>query len=131
MKKTALLHGELSHLIATMGHGDALVIADAGLPVPAGTRCIDLAVARGVPSFEQVLDAVLAELQVEHAVHASELQVRCPALAAALRGRLDGIPLSQVDHPTFKELTRSARAIVRTGEFSPYANVILHAGVVF
>ncbi|KQV96889.1 D-ribose pyranase [Rhizobacter sp. Root1221] len=131
MKKTALLHGELSHLIATMGHGDALVIADAGLPVPAGTRCIDLAVARGVPSFEQVLDAVLAELQVEHAVHASELQARSPALAAALRGRLDGIPLSQVDHPTFKELTRSARAIVRTGEFSPYANVILHAGVVF
>ena len=58
MKKTHLLHAELSQLIAAMGHGDAIVIADAGLPVPAGTRCIDLAVTRGVPSFEQVLDAV-------------------------------------------------------------------------
>ena len=131
MKKTPLLHGELSHLVATMGHGDALVIADAGLPVPPGTRCIDLAVARGVPSFEQVLDAVLAELQVERAVHATELQARCPALASALHSRLERIPLSQVDHAAFKELTRHARAIVRTGEFSPYANVILYAGVVF
>ena len=131
MKKTTLLHGELSHLIATMGHGDALVIADSGLPVPAGTRCIDLAVTGGVPSFEQVLDAVLAELQVEHATHATELLSRSPATEAALRARLPGTPLTHVPHAAFKELTRGARAIVRTGEFTPYANVILYAGVVF
>ena len=64
MKKTPLLHAELSGLIASLGHGDMLVIADAGLPVPPGTRTIDLAVTRGVPSFEQVLTAVLSEMQV-------------------------------------------------------------------
>jgi D-ribose pyranase len=138
MKKTALLHGELSHLIATLGHGDALVIADAGLPVPPGTRCIDLALTRGVPSFEQVLAAVLSEMQVERAVHATELLDAQPALAAMLQARLrdgsataDEASLSHVVHAEFKRRTAGVRAIVRSGEFTPYANVILYAGVVF
>jgi len=131
MKKTGLLHAELSQLIATMGHGDLLVIADAGLPVPPGTRCIDLAVTRGVPSFEAVLGAVLGELQVERAVHASEMLQRAPELAARLRLLLGDTPLEQADHESFKARSAAARAIVRTGEFTPYANVILQAGVVF
>jgi D-ribose pyranase len=131
MKKTMLLNAELSQLIAAMGHGDQLVIADAGLPVPPGTRCIDLAVSGGVPSFDQVLVAVLSELQVEHAVAAGEMLDRSPALAGVLRARLGAIPLAHVDHATFKARSAGARAIVRTGEFTPYANVILSAGVVF
>jgi D-ribose pyranase len=131
MKKTMLLNAELSQLIAAMGHGDLLVIADAGLPVPPGTRCIDLAVSGGVPSFEQVLVAVLSELQVEHAVAAGEMLDRSPALAGRLRERLGTIPLAHVDHDAFKARSAGARAIVRTGEFTPYANVILSAGVVF
>src|SRR4051812_22146958 len=102
MKKTGLLHAELSQVIATMGHGDLLVIADAGLPVPPGTRCIDLAVTRGVPSFEAVLGAVLGELQVERAVHASEMLQRAPELAARLRVLLGDTPMEQVDHEAFK-----------------------------
>jgi len=131
MKKTPLLNAELSQLIAAMGHGDELVIGDAGLPVPPGTRCIDLAVSRGVPSFEQVLVAVLSELQVEHAVAATEMEARSPALAGVLRARLGDTPLARVDHTAFKARSAGARAIVRTGEFTPYANVILSAGVVF
>lgn len=131
MKKNLLLNAELSQLIAAMGHGDLLVIGDAGLPVPPGTRCIDLAVSPGVPSFDQVLVAVLSELQVEHAVAATEMVARSPALADVLRQRLGATPLAQVDHDTFKARSAEARAIVRTGEFTPYANVILSAGVVF
>ncbi len=43
MKRTALLHAELSHAIASLGHGDMLVIGDVGLPIPPGPRRIDLA----------------------------------------------------------------------------------------
>lgn len=131
MKKAALLHGELSHLVATLGHGDALVIADAGLPVPPGVRCIDLAVTRGVPGFEEVLAAVLSEMQVEHALCAEELAASSPEIAARLSHRLASVPQQAVTHESFKERTRNARAIVRTGEFTPYANVMLFAGVVF
>lgn len=131
MKKTTLLHGELSRLIATLGHGDAVVIADAGLPVPPGTPVIDLALTRGVPSFAQVLDAILSEMQVERAEHAAEMLERSPQVGELLQQALPGVALSAVPHDLFKQRCRTARAIVRTGEFTPYANVTLFAGVVF
>ena len=131
MKRTTLLHAELSEVIARLGHGDLLVIGDAGLPIPDGPRRIDLAVSANVPRFHEVLAAVLAEMQVEGAVIAEEIAAANPAVHADLLDRLGGTPVSLVPHEQFKAATRGARAIVRTGEFSPYANVILRAGVVF
>lgn len=129
MKRTTLLHAELSRVIAGMGHGDLLVIGDAGLPVPPGTPCIDLAVMRGVPRFADVLQAVLSELQVERAAIAQEAcgpagerPVWCAALPV--------VPAT-VPHAQFKQLCVGARAVVRTGECTPYTNVLLYAGVVF
>jgi D-ribose pyranase len=131
MKRTTLLHAELSEVIARLGHGDLLVIGDAGLPIPDGPRRIDLAVSAGVPRFQDVLAAVLAEMQVEGAVIAEELAPRNPAVHAELRRQLGDTPVAALSHEQFKAATRDARAVVRTGEFSPYANVILRAGVVF
>jgi D-ribose pyranase len=131
MKRTTLLHAELSELIASLGHGDLLVIGDAGLPIPAGTRRIDLALTANVPRFHEVLSAVLSEMQVERALIASELPGASPALHADLLRQLGETPVSTMSHENLKAQTRVARAIVRTGEFSAYANVILRAGVVF
>ena len=131
MKRTTLLHAELSDVIARLGHGDLLVIGDAGLPIPDGPRRIDLALTRDVPLFHDVLAAVLSEMQVESAVIADELAPNNAPVHAELRRQLQGTPVSTLSHEDFKALTRSARAIVRSGEFSPYANVILRAGVVF
>ena len=131
MKKTPLLHAELSRLVASLGHGDAVVVADAGLPAPPGTTVIDLALTRGVPSFAQVLDTLLSEMQVERAEHAAEMLERSPQVAALLRRALPGVPLSAVSHASFKQRCTIARAVVRSGECTPYANVILFAGVVF
>lgn len=131
MKKTALLHAALSQTIASLGHGDLLVIADAGLPVPPGTPCIDLAVTRGVPSLEVVLQTVLAEMCVERGVVATELAQRSAPTARRVAALLGSMPVDEMPHADFKVLTGRARAIVRTGEFTPYANVALIAGVVF
>jgi D-ribose pyranase len=131
MKRTTLLHAELSEIIARLGHGDLLVIGDAGLPIPDGPRRIDLAVSANVPRFEDVLAAVLAEMQVEGAVIADELAPANPAVHAELRRQLGDTPVATLSHEQFKAATRGARAIVRTGEFSAYANVILRSGVVF
>ncbi len=131
MKKTPLLHAELSGLIARLGHGDMLVIGDAGLPIPDGPLRIDLAVTANLPRFMQVVDAVLSEMHAECAVIAQELPIQNPAVDAELKIRLGATPVSGIPHEEFKLLTAKARAIVRTGEFSPYANVILKAGVIF
>ncbi|MDP5305963.1 D-ribose pyranase [Paracoccus spongiarum] len=127
MKRGPLLHAELSGLIAAMGHGDLLVIGDAGLPVPPGVRCIDLAVSRGVPGLFAVLDAVLSELVVERAALAAEIDA---ALAAEFQQREIGA-VETLPHHHFKQATRLARAVVRTGECTPYANICLWSGVAF
>lgn len=131
MKKIGILNQPLSAVIAGLGHMDSLVIADAGLPIPAGPQRIDLALAQGVPTFLKTLGVVLTEMQVEKAIVAAEMLQVSPDLYAAVQKRLGDIPIETVTHSIFKEQTRSARAVVRTGEFTPYANIILVAGVVF
>ncbi|MEZ4559747.1 MAG: D-ribose pyranase [Caldilineaceae bacterium] len=131
MKKGTLLNQPLSAVIAGMGHMDELVIADAGLPIPAGPQRIDLALTQGVPTFMATVQAVLSELQIEGAVIAAEMLERSPDVAAALQAALGDVPIETVPHEAFKTRTAHARAVVRTGEFTPYANVILIAGVVF
>ncbi|TCV92860.1 D-ribose pyranase [Luteibacter rhizovicinus] len=132
MKRNGLLHAELNRIIAAMGHTDTLVIGDVGLPVPHGVPCIDLAVLPGTPSFQIVFDAVFAELAVESVTFAREIHERNAALAS-LAGKLsnEGVSVDEVSHEEFKRFCARAVAVVRTGETSPYANVILHAGVTF
>jgi len=139
MKATALLNAPLSHAIARMGHTDTLVICDAGLPIPPGPERIDLAVTAGLPGFLDTLRVVLTELWVERVTIAVEMESVSPALAeatkalvaevAARRGRV--VPVDLVPHEDFKRLTGAATAIVRTGECTPYANIILRSGVPF
>lgn len=139
MKRIGLLNAPLSHAVASLGHTQALTIADAGLPIPAGPERIDLAVTPGLPSFLQVLDSVAGEMMVERAVIAAEMAVVNPSLRAALAERLErmaaaqgrAIALDEVPHEEFKRLTASSIAVVRTGECSPYANILLYSGVTF
>ena len=131
MKKTTLLQSELSYTIATLGHLDTLVIADAGLPIPAETVRIDLALTQGVPGATQTLKVVLEEMKVEKVILAEEAKDRNPKFLRDVQELLPGVPVQFVTHSEFKTRTASARAVVRTGEFSPYANVILVSGVVF
>ena len=131
MKKTGILNKDISEVIASMGHKDALVVADAGLPIPPETRRIDLALTCGLPPFLDTVRVILSELRVEEAIVAQEMAVRSPEVYKALVELLGDVPIVQVPHETFKERTRSARAVVRTGECTPYANVILISGVIF
>ncbi|HFB52192.1 MAG TPA: D-ribose pyranase [Anaerolineae bacterium] len=131
MKKTGLLNQPISAVIAGLGHTDTLVVADAGLPIPAQTRRIDLALVAGVPSFLETLRAVLGEMQVEKAIIAEEMTTVSPQLYAAVQEILGDTPIEFVTHVIFKSETESARAVIRTGEFTPYANIILVSGVIF
>lgn len=132
MKRTALLHAELSQVIAALGHGDMLVIGDAGLPIPDGPRRIDLALTPGIPRVADVLKVVLSEMQVERALVAREAIGQLPVgqLPAWCEGQLAALP-ETVSHEELKRLSARAKAVIRTGECTPYANIVLYAGVTF
>jgi D-ribose pyranase len=132
MKKTGLLNAELSRVIASMGHGDILVIGDAGLPAPPGVQVIDLALREGIPGFLETLEIVLTELQVERAVIDEEMASVSPAMSAAFHAAWPTeIALHSVPHAELQATARQAKALVRTGECTPYSNVVLVAGVIF
>ena len=84
MKKTPLLNVALSRLIASLGHGDMVVIGDAGLPVPPGVELIDLALTHGVPDFVSTLKVVLSEMQVESHALAKEIFDKQPTALSTL-----------------------------------------------
>jgi D-ribose pyranase len=120
MKKTGVLNQPLSH-----------VTADAELPILDSAECIGLAVCDGVAAFADVLKAVLCELEVQGAIIVQELSGVSPRMNETIRGLLGDIPIQAVPHEGFKARTHNARAVVRTGELTPYANTILIAGVIF
>ena len=139
MKKGRLLNAELSYVIARLGHTDTLTIADAGLPIPAGPQRIDLALTPGTPDFMQVVNAVTLEMQVESALIAEEIKQHNPQLHSALLAVLEALQQHQgntitiryTSHDQFKQQTQRSQAVIRSGECSPFANVILSAGVTF
>jgi D-ribose pyranase len=139
MKKSMLLNSGISSVIASMGHTDSLTIADAGLPVPHAVQKIDLAVSKGIPSFKDVLAAVLDELCIEKVIFAEEIR---NANTEGLEEILDMLAqyesntgykpaMSFIPHEEFKKLTADSKALIRTGEVQPYANMILYSGVTF
>lgn len=131
MKKSILINSEISYEISKMGHTDSLVVCDSGLPIPSGIKRIDLALKKGLPTFLDTLDTVLEELQVEEVIIAKEIIEVSNGLYKEIQNRFGNIKITTVSHDEFKALTKDSKAIVRTGEFTPYANVILKSGVVF
>ncbi len=127
------INPQLSRVISQTGHTDLIVVTDAGLPIPTGADRIDLAYRPGAPAFLDVLDTVLAELVVEGATVSAEIAERSPEMLAELQRRfLDlKVEIRMIPHVEFKALTHDARAFVRSGEYTPYANIILHAGVAY
>jgi D-ribose pyranase len=128
MRPDGLWHPALLRYVAAMGHGEEIVIADPGLPLPHTDR-IDLVWRRGEPPFLPVLEAVLAELVVERAYIAEETSDQ--DLLAGLNSTLGSIPTERITHEVLKERAHRATVAVRTGEATPYANVVLRCGVPF
>lgn len=131
MRKTKLLNSEISYTISKMGHTDSITIGDCGLPIPENVERIDLALKYGIPSFLETLDTVLEELCVEEIIIATEIEGKNTSVYEEIIKRFENIKINKVSHEDFKNLTKESKAVVRTGECTPYANIILKSGVVF
>lgn len=131
MKKSGILNPELCAVIAEIGHTEFLVIADPGLPIPKGVPVIDLSLVRDIPKFIDVLEAVKEELVIESFFIATEIKTQSKNLYQQIRQSLPGLPESELCHEEFKRKLAQAKAVIRTGESTSYANIALVAGVNF
>ena len=131
MKRDGLLHVQLNRIIASLGHTDWLAVGDCGLPVPPHVERVDLAVVHGLPRFGPVVAAIARELVVQRVYLAEEMVRHNAEVFTFVEQQFSGIPLEKVSHAVFKKQLAQTRGIVRTGEATPYANIILECGVTF
>jgi D-ribose pyranase len=131
MKRHGILNSHISKILSDLGHTDFIVIADAGLPVPEGVKKIDLSLKLGVPSFKEVVTVIADDMKIEKVVLANEIETKNLATYQFMKEQFSNLSMEMVSHEQFKELTKKAKAVIRTGEGTPYANCILQAGVIF
>lgn len=139
MKKGVLLNSPISSVISRLGHTDKITIADAGLPIPSSVERIDLALTQGIPDFMSVLQTVTHEMQIEAVMLAEEIKTINPSLFNEIIAYLHlleqeqkkPIQIMYVSHEAFKKQLTENKAVIRTGECTPYANIVLFSGVTF
>ena len=133
MQKGGILNSHIAKVLADLGHTDTICISDCGLPVPAGVQKIDLALTFGTPSFEAVVRLLKEHMQSESIHIASPMKEMNPHNYAVLQELYpqDRYEWKTTDHEAFKEAAKRCKCIIRTGETTPYANVILQADCIF
>jgi len=131
LKKTGILNSHISKALSDLGHTDTIVIADAGLPIPEGVLKIDISLKSGMPSFLDVLNAVLEDMIVEKVIIAKEVKQHNILVHEEMMKQFAKMKMQYVGHEKFKLLTQKAKVVIRTGEITPYANCILQSGVFF
>lgn len=128
MKRGGILHPGISHLLASTGHTDYFLISDRGFPVPPEPERIDLALVDDLPTVVDVLRAVHGEFVIDRIVIAAEMEQYSPGRLRELRELLGDITIELVTHIELKRLGHDARATIRTGDTTPYANLIVVSG---
>ncbi|MER2041278.1 MAG: D-ribose pyranase [Desemzia incerta] len=132
MKKLGILNSDIAKVLTDLGHTDKIAIGDAGLPIPTGVKRIDLAIALSDPSFIKVLKAVLNDMKVEEVVLAEEIKEQNASQLEAIEAELvEEERITYVSHEEFKQQLKDVKAVIRTGEATPYSNIILQSGVLF
>lgn len=131
MRKGKLLNSVIVSSLSKLGHTDQLTIGDAGLPIPDTTKRIDLALVKGVPGFVETVQAIAEDMVIESVILAEEIKTENPDVLAEMEKLFDDIEIVFVSHEAFKKQTSVSKAVIRTGECSPYANIILQSGVNF
>lgn len=133
MKRHGILNSDISRVLSYMGHTDCICIGDCGLPIPDETERIDLTVKFGVPTFMDVLKEVGNDMKIEKIVLAEEIKEHNPQVLAEITEYFKGqdVEVEYVSHVGLKQMTRECKAVIRTGETTPYANIILQSGCIF
>ena len=133
MKREGILNSDISRVLSYLGHTDRICIGDCGLPIPDEVERIDLALAFGEPTFMRTLEVVAKDMKIEKIVLANEIKDQNPAVLQAIEELFAGqnVETEFVSHGELKEQTRDCKAVIRTGEITPYANIILQAGCIF
>ena len=128
MLKTGILNPQLNSLLSRIRHTNTLVIADRGFPFWPMIETVDVSVVDDLPTVLQLLKAIRPNFQIGKAWMAQEfLQQNGPNIRDTFAETLRGIALTHEPHIEFKKRIPHAIGIIRTGDTTQYANLILES----
>ncbi len=129
MKEVGIVNRELSRVLSEQGHGDLLMVVDAGFAIPKGADVVDISLAENSPMVIDTLQELKKFFSVEKLIFANDTKEVSPTLFKNIK-KLFGksVPVEMVTHAEIKEISKRVKAVIRTGDFTAYANVILVSG---
>ncbi len=126
MKEVGLLNSDIADVISRLGHMDEVLVCDAGFPIPLGVHTVDVSLAVNQPTVAEVIAVLLPDFSVERIVLADETRLHSPSMFARLTGMLGGdVVVETMPHTAFKQHSKTVKAIIRTGDFTAYSNILL------
>ena len=129
MRETGILNNDISDVISMMGHMDEMIVCDAGFPIPLGVRTVDISLAVNKPTVLELLDELKKHFSVEKLIMADETKKVSPSKFEAIVDIFGGdIPVETMAHSQLKQRSKTVKAVIRTGDFTAYSNVLLVSG---
>lgn len=131
MRRKGILNKSLNEAIDCMGHGDIMIIADAGLPIPENVfKKVDLAIAEDLPDIASILRLVCNEFIYENCSVAEEQKQYNPIFHNEIISIVQECSVKLIPHSRIiNNLRFQAKVIIRTGAFMPWGNIILYSGI--
>ena len=128
MLKTGILNPQINSLLARVRHSNTLVIADRGFPFWPMIETVDISLVDDVPTVLAVLRALRPNFQIGKAWMAQEfLKQNSARTRSAFAEALRGIELTHEAHVEFKKRVPHVIGLIRTGDTTQYANIILES----
>lgn len=129
MKEFGIINREIAAAISKQGHMDLLMVVDAGFAIPSHIEVIDISIAENKPTVPEVLSELKKYFSVEKMVMATQTKNVSPTLFTNISKAFgEGVPVETIDHSALKEMSKTVKTVIRTGDFTAYGNVILVSG---
>jgi len=129
MKEVGFLNGQIDAALTRQGHMDLMMVVDAGFPVPDHVELIDLALKADTPTVPEVLAELAKVHSVEKLVLAEETRRHNPSYFENVTGGpWKDAEVEVIPHTEMKLRSHEVKTIVRTGDFTAWANIMLVSG---
>lgn len=129
MKEVGTINRSIANVLSEQGHQDLLMVVDAGFAIPQEVKVVDISLGENNPLLLTVLAELRKFYSVEKMILANQTRETSPTLFEGISKSFgENMPVETIDHAELKKLAKTVKAVIRTGDFTAYGNVILVSG---
>lgn len=129
MNETGIVNRDIAAALSKQGHGDLMMVVDAGFAIPQGVEVIDISLSENIPMVIDVLAELRKFFSVEKLIIARQTKDVSPTLFRKISESFgENMEVEIIDHSVLKKISRDVKTVIRTGDFTAFGNVIIVSG---